>query len=138
MSKELIPYLKLLHGGFNSIVILLFVYQGILGLRIRRAEKKPVNIIRRHRKNGPVFAVLGISGFIAGLVLVLLDTGRILKYPPHLILGFIIVLLIITTYFVSKKIKGPAPSWRNRHFALGILIICLYFVQAFLGLGVLL
>jgi len=138
MSKELILYLKLLHGGVNSLVILLFVYQGILGLRIRWSEKNPVHIIRRHRKTGPVIAVLGPLGFIAGMTVVFLDTGRILKYPYHFILGLLIVSLILTTYIISKKIKGPEPYWRNRHFALGILIICLYFVQAFLGLGVLL
>jgi len=138
MNRELIIYLKLFHGAFNSLVILLFIYQGILGLRIRRAENKPVHLIRRHRKTGPVIAVLGASGFVAGIVVVFLDTGRILKYPPHFILGLIIVLLIASTYIISKKIKGPDPYWRNRHYALGILIICLYFVQAFLGLGVLL
>jgi hypothetical protein len=138
MSKELILYLKLLHGGFNSLVILLFVYQGILGLRIRRSAKKPVHIIRRHRKTGPIIAVLGALGFIAGMTVVFIDTGRILKYPSHFILGGTIVSLIFTTYIISKKIKGPEPYWRNRHFAIGILIICLYFVQALLGLGVLL
>lgn len=138
MSKEIILYLKLLHGGFNSLVILLFIYQGILGLRIRRSDKKPIDVIKRHRKNGPVLAVLGILGFVAGITVMFLDTGRILKYPYHFILGLIIVSLIITTYAISKKIKGPDPYWRNRHFYLGILIICLYFVQAFLGLGVLL
>lgn len=138
MSKELILYLKLFHGGFNFLVILLFVYQGILGLRIRRSENKPIHVIRRHRKTGPVIAALGSLGFIAGMTVVFLDTGRILKYPPHFILGLVIVLLIAATYTISKKIKGPEPCWRNRHFALGILIICLYFIQAFLGLGVLL
>jgi hypothetical protein len=138
MSRELILYLKLLHAGFNSLVIMLFVYQGILGLRIRRSEKKTIHIIRKHRKTGPVIAVLGALGFIAGITVIFLDTGRILKYPPHFLLGLIIVSLIMSTYLISKKIKGPEPYWRNRHFALGILIICLYFVQAFLGLGVLL
>ena len=138
MSRELILYLKLLHAGFNSLVIMLFVYQGILGWRIRRSEKKTIHIIRRHRKTGPIIAVLGALGFIAGITVIFLDTGRILKYPAHFLLGFIIVSLIMSTYLVSKKIKGPEPYWRNRHFALGILIICLYFVQAFLGLGVLL
>ncbi|RJR17620.1 MAG: DUF4079 family protein [Nitrospiraceae bacterium] len=138
MSRELITYLKLFHGAFNSLVILLFFYQGILGVRIRKAKNKPVHIIRRHRKTGPVIAVLGTLGFLAGIVVIFLDTGRILKYPPHFLLGLIIVLLIATTFTISRKIKGPDPYWRNRHYALGVLIILLYFVQAFLGLGVLL
>jgi uncharacterized membrane protein YozB (DUF420 family) len=138
MSRELISYLKLLHGAYNGIVIVLFVYQGMLGLKIRKSEKKTLHIIRRHRKTGPVIAVLGISGFIAGMTVVFIDTGRIFKYPLHFMTGLAIASLIVTTFIISRKIKGPEPYWRNRHFALGILIICLYFVQAFLGLGVLL
>jgi len=138
MSKELISNLRLLHGTYNAVVISLFVYQGILGFRIRKSEKKPIHIIRRHRKTGPVIAILGILGFIAGLTVVSLDSGRIFKYPFHLIIGLAIVFSIITTFIISRKIKGPEPYWRNRHYALGILIICLYSVQAFLGLGILL
>jgi len=138
MSKELISYLKLLHGGYNTVVILLFVYQGILGLRIRKLEKKPVHIINRHRKTGSVLTIMGILGFIAGMTVVFLDKGRILKYPLHFITGLTITSLIITTFIISRKIKGPELYWRNRHYALGILTISFYFVQAFLGLGILL
>ncbi|MEK6528654.1 MAG: DUF4079 family protein [Nitrospirota bacterium] len=138
MSKELISNLRLLHGAYNTVVISLFVYQGILGFRIRKSEKKPIHIIRRHRKTGPVIAILGILGFIIGITVVSLDAGRIFKYPFHLIIGLTIVFSIITTFIISRKIKGPEPYWRNRHYALGILIICLYAVQAFLGLGILL
>jgi len=138
MSKELIANLRLVHGAYNTLVISLFVYQGILGLMIRRSEKKPIHIIRRHRKIGPVIAVLGITGFIIGMTLALLEWGRILKYPLHFITGLTIVSLIITTFIISRKIKGPDPYWRNRHYALGISIICLYSFQAFLGLGILL
>lgn len=138
MSKELISNLRLLHGTYNMVVISLFVYQGILGFRIRKSEKKPIHIIRRHRKTGPVIAILGILGFIIGITVVSLDAGRIFKYPFHLIIGLAIVFSIITTFIISRKIKGPEPYWRNRHYALGILIICFYSVQAFLGLGILL
>lgn len=138
MSKELISYLKLLHGGYNAVVILLFVYQGILGLRIRKSENKPVHIARRHRKTGPVLAILGILGFIAGMTVVFLDKRRIIKYPFHFITGLTIVSLIVTTFIISRKIKGADTYWRNRHYALGILIITCYFLQALLGLGILL
>lgn len=138
MSKELISYLKLIHGSYNSLVILLFVYQGSLGLRIRRADKKPSNIVGRHRKIGPVAAISGIIGFFAGMTIAYLDSGRILKNTLHFSTGLLIVSLIVVTYIISGRIRSPDPLWRNRHFALGILIICLYFVQAFLGLGILL
>lgn len=138
MNKELIEYLKLAHGTYNTFIILLFFYQGILGLKIRRSEGGPPRIIRRHRKIGPLAAVLGTAGFFAGMTVVFLDEGRIFKYPLHFITGMTITILIITAYLISKKIKGPDRYWRDRHYTVGILILCLYFVQVFLGLGVLL
>ena len=52
--------------------------------------------------------------------------------------GLIIASLIITTYLISRKINGPDTLWRNRHYAIGMLILLLYLLQAFLGLGALL
>jgi cytochrome bd-type quinol oxidase subunit 2 len=138
MSREIIEYLKLFHGAYNTVIMAVIVYQGTLGLRIRRSESLPSHIIKRHRKNGPFIVVLGITGFIAGMTIAFLDHGRILKYPLHFINGLIIVSLLLTTYFISRRIKGPEKFWRNRHYAVGIVIVLLYFVQLFLGLGVLL
>jgi len=138
MTKEIITYMKLFHGSYNTIIVTLFIYQGTLGLRIRHSEDRPVHIIKRHRKTGPVAVVLGITGFVGGMIIVFLDQGRIFKYPLHYINGLLIVCLLITTYLISRKIKGPEPYWRTRHFAVGIAIIILYLLQVFLGLGVLL
>lgn len=138
MSKELISYLKLFHGAYNTAVILLFAYQGVLGLRIRKSNQKPFHLIKKHRKIGPFAAVLGIAGFIAGTTIVYLDEGRIFMYPFHFITGLTIVSLILTTYIISRKIKGTETYWRDRHYLAGVLIISLYFIQAFLGLGILL
>jgi cytochrome bd-type quinol oxidase subunit 2 len=138
MSKELIEYLKLFHGAFNTAVLMLIVYQGMLGLRIRTSAALPFNTIRKHRKTGPVAVVLGTAGFTAGMTIAFLDHGRIFKYPLHFMCGLLVVTLLITTYFISKKIKGPDKYWRNRHYAIGIVIVLLYIVQFVLGLGILL
>ncbi|UCH45612.1 MAG: DUF4079 family protein [Nitrospiraceae bacterium] len=138
MSKELIEYLKLFHGAFNTIIMLLIVYQGALGLKIRKSPDPPLNIIKRHRKIGPVAVVLGITGFFAGMNIAFLDHGRIFKYPLHFMCGLMIAMLLITTYIISKKIKGPETYWRNRHFAVGILIVLVYALQVLLGLGIVL
>jgi len=138
MSREVIAYLKLFHGAFNTCILVLFVYQGMLGRRIRRADTRPFDVIRRHRKIGPAAAVLGVSGFMAGMTVLYLDAGHIVKYPLHFITGLIVVVLIMTTWIISTKIKGEDPSWRNRHYTIGILIIIFYFIQAILGLGILL
>jgi cytochrome b561 len=137
MSREIIGYLKLFHGTYNTIIMILIVYQGMLGMKIRKSKATPVNIIKRHRKIGPIAVMLGIAGFFAGLTITFLDFGRIFKFPLHFITGLIIVFALIMTYFISEKIKGPDKLWRNRHYAFGILIIVLYVLQVILGISIL-
>lgn len=142
MDKQLIPYLKLVHGSFNTIVMFLFLYQGRLGLIIRRRRKRggpPIfEVTGRHRRFGPIFVFIGFIGFLAGLTLVIFDQGRVFEYPLHLMMGSFIVLLLTTTFLISKKIRGPDSPWRTPHFIVGIFIISFYIIQIFLGLGVLL
>jgi hypothetical protein len=139
---DLIPYLKYLHGLFNGFVALLFIYQGWLGLTIRKhrvaGQVPTLNVIKRHRKTGPIFALMGIAGFFAGATIVYLHEGRIFEHPGHFIIGLSIAALILTTSLISKKIRGGSPTFRTPHLFLGIIIICLYFIQAFIGISMLL
>jgi len=140
IDKEIIPYLRLAHGSYNMLIMLLFVYQGILGLKIKRQRLKgqqEFNVIKRHRRLGPILVLLGLSGFFAGVFLVAGDHGHVFHYPLHFITGSVIILFIITTFFISRKIKGIDSPWRVIHFRLGIFILCLYIMQVFLGLGIL-
>ncbi len=142
IDKELFAPLRLSHGVYNLFMLLLFLHQGFLGLRVRRARKAhaplPFPAIKRHRKGGPVLAGMGAFGFLFGLVLILLDTGNILEYPPHFFAGCLIVLALVAGIVTSGRIKGQDPIFRNRHFAAGIVILCLYVLNSLLGLGVLL
>lgn len=142
MDRAFLGDLRLLHGSFNAIVALLFMVHGSLGWRIRRerrrgGERDP-GVIRRHRKEGPIFAVLGVAGYLAGVGLILIDKGRLFVYPFHMIVGSCIALLIVTTFVISKKIKGRESSWRTPHFIVGLFILLLYILQLYLGLGILL
>ena len=142
IERELLSYLRLAHGIFNFSVMLMFLYQGWLGFTIRRARRVPsplpLRAITRHRAFGPVLTLLGGSGFCAGLALVLLSTGNILEHPPHFFAGTLIAVLLIATYWISRNIKGTDSPLRTPHFILGIAIVCLYLVNALLGIGVLL
>lgn len=143
ISKEILTPLRLAHGLFNFSVVLSFFYTARFGLLIRRARMKgapqPVTAIRYHRKLGPILASLGAMGFVAGITLILLDTGNILKYPAHLLVGVILMALLLTTFLVSRKISGPeASTFRQAHFLLGLAILSLYLLEVLLGLGVLL
>jgi hypothetical protein len=140
LDKTLIADLGLAHGSYNTIMMLLFLYQGSLGLRIRRERKNgnkpPINKIKRHRKIGPLLAPLGVLGFLAGAALALLDYGGLLRNTLHFIVGLLLACSIMTTFFVSKQIRGPESPARNLHFRLGIFILCLYPIQVLLGLGI--
>jgi hypothetical protein len=142
LDRQLLDDLRLIHASFNTVMMLLFFYQGFLGFRIRRERKGgnrlPVKMAKRHRTIGSMLAPLGVLGFFAGLSLAILDYGSVLKHTSHFLVGLLLALLITTTFFISKKIRGPESAVRSLHYRIGICILCLYPVQAFLGLGILL
>lgn len=142
IDRQLLANLQLVHGVFNTIVMLLFVNQARLGFKIRRERKagapQPFSVIKRHRQAGPILVVLGGLGFFVGLTLVLLDSGDVLQHPLHLFAGLAIVVLLIATYKISRDIKGADSMYRNTHFVLGIALLCLYVINILFGIGVLL
>ncbi len=142
IDRQLLSSLRLVHGGYNTFVALSFFYHAHLGIMIRRARKArgplPFLVIKRHRKGGPVLAALGIVGFCIGFTLVMLDSGKVFQFPVHFFVGCVIVISILATFVMSRKIKGPDSPFRTPHFHLGIVILCLYVVEVILGIGVLL
>ena len=142
IDRHTLSYLRLVHAFYNSSVMVLFFYHGWMGVTIRRLRKAggplPFPVIRRHRKFGPPLVILGIIGFFIGFTLVLIDTGRVLEYPPHLFTGLAIAVLLPVIFAVTRKIKGPDSPYRNPHFMLGVLLLFLYVIEVFLGVGVLL
>ena len=141
IDRHLLAPLRLVHGVFNACVMLFFFYHAKLGLTIRRARTAkaplPFPTIKRHRKIGPLLALAGGAGYCAGLILVLIDTGKVWEYPPHLLTGSLIVILLIVTFDISRKIKGQESPLRTPHAYIGIAILFLYVVEVFLGIGVL-
>ncbi len=136
--------LSLVHGIFNLAVFVLFIYEGSLGLRIRRFRRKqimppPVSSIRRHRRNGPLFVVLGIIGFLIGFTLVLATArGKVVVFPSHFYVGLVVLALLIANYALTRTIKRPVSPARTPHFVLGVLMLVAYVVQMILGLRILL
>jgi hypothetical protein len=138
--RQLIGYLRLFHGVFNLFVMMLFIYQGWTGLKIRRERNKGIttpSLIKKHRTAGPVLAVLGLSGFASGTVIILLHFGTLVKYPLHLAVGSVLALCISATYTISRAIRARDSRWRTPHFTIGLGILNLYAIQVFLGLGIL-
>ena len=140
IDKQILEYLKLGHGTFNAMVCSFFIYQGLLGYRIRKARIAHMSVgsgQKRHRKNGPVLVLLGIGGFFAGMLVVFLDYGHLLKYPLHFINGATIAVALSGLLLVSRKIRATDTQWRSVHFTLGIVTLLLYFSQLLLGLDIL-
>lgn len=139
IDKQMLAYMRLVHGTFNTVLFVLIVYQGLLGYWIRKARltgMQAVAITRRHRRNGPVLVLLVLAGFFAGAVLVYLDHGHLLKYPLHFINGASISMALSGMFLISKRIRAADTKWRMAHYRLGIITIVLYVIQLFLGLDI--
>ena len=141
MDRSIIPSLRVAHGLYNILVFLLFLYQGWLGIRIRKERLQSrlptAGITRRHRQFGPILSVIGFTGFISGLVVIFLDSGMLFIFRFHFTAGFVISIFIIIAYFSSRRIKGSDSAGRTHHLAAGIILICLYFIQIFIGIAIL-
>ena len=141
IDKHLLSDLRLAHGIFNFAVLLLFACQAWLGLRIRRARlgkaPMPFTAIKRHRKFGPVFSGLVVFGYLSGVVLVMLDTGRILEHPAHFLSGTLLVIVLSAVVLLSRRIRGQGSPYRTYHYAAAIALLGLYLLQVLFGIGVL-
>jgi hypothetical protein len=142
IPKTFFPYLVTGHALFNTCLFIAFIYQAVLGWGIRKnrlsADKPEAVKIGRHRKLGPIIAALLPLGFLVGLSLTYLEYGAIAKHPFHLTVGALLVIAVITTWLISKNIRGTSSNWRTLHFGTGITIILLFIYQVLLGLNVLL
>jgi hypothetical protein len=142
INREFIAYFKVAHGFFNLCMMSLFCYQGWMGFLIRQARTSgapaPLDAVRRHRKAGPWFALWGVMGYVAGIIMMLLDKGRVFEYPLHFLTGSLIAAVIMSLHVVSRRIRGADSSYRNIHFGLGLLLLVLYVIQVLLGLSILL
>ncbi len=138
--RQLIGYLRLIHGAFNLGAAILFICQALTGFKIRREREAGViapYLIKKHRSVGPVLVVLGLAGFISGLTIVFVHFGVLVKYHLHFAMGLALIFCLAATYAVSRRIKVNIPDWRTEHIALGLTVLSLYAVQIFLGLGIL-
>jgi len=139
---DLMPYLKYLHASYSGFIALLVFYLGWMGFKIRRgrvAGRPPVvKVVKRHRKMGPIIALMGIAGFFAGAITVYLNEGRIFGHPIHFIIGLSIAAFVSTTFVISRKIRSQDSPLRTPHFIVGLVIICLYCIQTFIGINMLL
>lgn len=141
IDKEVLAYLRIVHGAFNSCVFLLFLWQGWLGVGIRRQRLSggplPVGLVSWHRRIGPKLALLALLGFLSGGTVALLDEGELFEHALHFTTGLIIAVAVVATFLISKQVKGLTSSWRTRHFVAGVAVVCLYVIQLLLGLGIL-
>ena len=139
-SDGVISTLQLAHVSVNGALFFALVYQGRLGWRIRRRRVAGVlqdfNVVKRHRALGPILATLLPIGYLAGLITAYLHKGIWVRYPGHLAIGTILLVVVCSTYLVSKRIRGPQSPWRQAHFALGLLLLCTFLVQIYLGLNI--
>jgi hypothetical protein len=142
LSDSVVATLQIGHAGFNGLLFLAFAFQGLMGLRIRKKRVAGVpqdfTVVKRHRKLGPALAALVPLGYLAGLSTTYLSRGVWVRHPEHFTVGTVLLIVVGATFLASRRIRGAQSPWRNRHAALGLVLACVFLVQIFLGLGVLL
>jgi hypothetical protein len=140
VSDRLVAALQIAHVFANSALLLAFAYQGLLGWRIRSRRVAGVlqdfSVVRRHRALGPILATLLPIGYLVGLITAYLHKGLWVRYPGHLAAGTVLLVVVGSAVLVSKKIRGPQSPWRTPHFELGLLLLCTYLIQVYLGLNI--
>ena len=140
VSDSVVSALQLAHVFFNATLFFALAYQGRLGWRIRRRRVAGVlqdfSVVKRHRALGPVLATLLPIGYLAGLITVYLHKGLWVRFPGHLAVGTALLLLVCSIFLVSRRIRGAQSPWRTPHFTLGVLLLCTFLVQIYLGLNI--
>jgi hypothetical protein len=140
-SALLMDILKVSHGSFNTLLALASLYQAWLGLSVRQGRmggEPRFSAMRMHRRLGPWLVAMGLMGFCFGLMLVVIDKGKVFAHPLHFAAGSLIAVFLLAQYGISRKIRGAEPAWRGPHLAVGVNILFLYLVQIVLGFEILL
>lgn len=140
ISDRAVSTLQITHVFFNSALFFALAYQALLGFRVRRKRIAGVlqdfNAVKRHRALGPVLATLLPFGYLAGLITVYLHKGLWARYPAHLAGGTFLLAIVCSVVVVSTRIRGAQSPWRTPHFGLGLLLLCAFLLQIFLGLNI--
>ncbi len=140
-AREWLDILRYLHGSYNTIIFFAFLYQSWSGWNIRKERlaggNRTISLVSRHRKNGPVLALLAVMGYVAGDALTYLDKGYLFQFPFHALTGLGIVFFIMLTFLTSRRIRGLLSPWRTPHFVMGLVILFFYVIQELLGLDIL-
>ncbi|HEX2966518.1 MAG TPA: DUF4079 family protein, partial [Syntrophorhabdaceae bacterium] len=103
----------------------------------RRTGRLQFDVVRRHRRFGPILICVAAIGYVSGLVLVYIDEGNLIEYPLHLFFGSLAVFLLLVQYTMSTAIRGTQSPWRAPHFYTGVGTLCVYGVQLVIGTGIL-
>ena len=140
VPDKVVSTLQLAHVFANGALFFAFAYQGLLGWRIRHRRVAGVlqdfSVVKRHRAQGPILATLLPIGYLVGLITVYLRKGLWVRYPGHLAAGTVLLVVVCSTVLVSRRISGAQSSWRTPHFELGLLLLCTFLIQIYLGLNI--
>lgn len=132
--------LQIAHVICNSALFFAFVYQGLLGKRIRSRRTAGIlqdfQSVRKHRALGPILAILLAVGYFVGLITAYLNRGTWMRYPGHLAGGTVLLVVAYSAVLVSRRIRGAQSPWRTVHFELGLLLLGVFLAQIFLGLNI--
>jgi hypothetical protein len=125
IDRHLLSQLRLVHGGFNTSVLPLFSIMRGLGRRSGVPEGAKRRFLPRDQEAPGKRPPSGFGGCHRLLYRTRPYSARHRKYS-----GVSVIL--------SRKIKGQESLLRTPHAYIGIAILCLYVIEVFIRIGVLL
>ncbi|MBZ0155915.1 MAG: DUF4079 family protein [Alphaproteobacteria bacterium] len=132
IENQISSLFRIGHGIFNGIILFLLLYQGWLGIRIRKSRQEGaplLPVIKKHRKYGPPLAVAAGAGLFSGIVLLFSLNNSPFPALLHYFIGSLLIPLVSATFLISRRIRGTAARIRTAHLFLGLLTLSLYLVQ---------
>ncbi len=127
------------HPFFMSIVIFAMgTFVGISGWRIRKLATTDAEVVTqskaKHRQVAPLMYVFLASGYIGGLLSLVIQDQPLLESPHFWTGSVVIILLTINALISGTGFIGNKATLRTVHAYLGSLALAVMVFHAFLGL----
>jgi hypothetical protein len=114
-----------LHPLSGALIVLLLLYVGWLGLRLRNARRERAALAARHARLAPWVYALVLASWAGGVLSTWgLRHDLTLASSFHFRLGSLITILLSASALTAYRMRRDRPAWRDWHpwFGAGALL----------------
>ena len=124
-----------LHPIVGGLVLLLLVYVGSLGLKLRRAKRDRAAIGRQHDRWATILYWAVLASWLGGLASTALDRRDLtVAASLHFRSGALLVLLLTGSFLTARAMRRGNTELRDWHPWLGVGAMLLAALHAAAGL----